>query len=75
MGRHVGLSAVRFFSGQMVNLKDIKRKEWEGHDVMPTFPIQETYQVPLICNSTKSLCLDSAGATPYRLVGRSPHSD
>jgi len=34
MGRHVGLSAVRFFSDHMVNLEDIKRKEWEGNDVM-----------------------------------------
>ena len=34
MGRHVGLSAVLFFSGQMVNLEDIKRKEWKGNDVM-----------------------------------------
>jgi len=39
MGRHVGLSAVRFFSGQMVNLGDIKRKESEGNEVMTTLGV------------------------------------
>ncbi len=31
---------------------------------MPTSPIHETYQVPLICNSTRSFCSDSARLTP-----------
>ncbi len=39
MGRHVGLSAVRFFSGQMVNLEDIKRKESEGNEVMTSLGV------------------------------------
>ena len=39
MGRHVGLAAVRFFNGQMVNLEDIKRKEWKGNEVMTSLGV------------------------------------